>query len=61
MNLRGDVLKRSFSFPLGPSYDSMYDNFNVAKDRYDISGDKIYYLAKSAKDGSYEVRIEELK
>jgi hypothetical protein len=39
----------------------MYDNFNVAKDRYAISGDKIYYLAKSTKDGSYEVRIEELK
>lgn len=61
MDLKGDVLRRSFSFPLGPSYDSMYDNFNVAKDRYAISGDKIYYLAKSTKDGSYEVRIQELK
>ena len=61
MDLKGDVLKKSFSFPLGPSYDSMYNNFNVAKDRYAISGDKVYYLAKSAKDGSYEVRIEELK
>ena len=61
MDLKGDILKKSFSFPLGPSYDSMYDNFNVAKDRYAISADKIYYLAKSTKDGSYEVRIEELK
>lgn len=61
MNLKGDVLKRSFSFPLGPSYDSMYNNFNVAKDRYAISGDKIYYLVKNTKDGSYEVRIQELK
>lgn len=61
MNLKGDVLKRSFSFPLGPSYDSMYDNFNVAKNRYAISGGKIYYLAKSSNNGSYEVRIEELK
>ena len=60
MNLKGDVLKRSFSFPLGPSYDSMYDNFNVAKDRYAISGDKIYYLAKSTKDGAYELRIQGL-
>ena len=60
MNLRGDILKRSFSFPLGPSYDSMYSNFNVAKDRYAISANKIFYLAKSPKDGSYEVRIQEL-
>jgi hypothetical protein len=61
MNLRGDILERSFSFPLDPSYDSMYNNFNVAKDRYAISADKIYYLAKNTKDGSFEVRIEELK
>jgi hypothetical protein len=61
MNLKGEVLRRSFSFPLGPSYDSMYGNFNVAKDRYAISGDKIYYLATSTKDGSNEVRIQELK
>ena len=61
MNLKGDVLRRSFSFPLGPSYDSMYDNFNVAKDRYAISEDKIYYLAENTKDGSYEVRTQELK
>lgn len=61
MNLKGDILKRSFSFPLGPSYDSMYSNFNVAKDRYAISANKIFYLAKSTKGGSYEVRIEELK
>jgi beta-lactamase regulating signal transducer with metallopeptidase domain len=60
MNLKGDVLKRSFTFPLGPSYDSMYDNFNVAKDRYAISGDKLYYLAKSTKDGAYELRIQGL-
>jgi beta-lactamase regulating signal transducer with metallopeptidase domain len=60
MDLKGDILKRSFSFPLGPSYDSMYNNFNVAKDRYAISGDKIYYLAKSTKDGSYELRIQDL-
>jgi beta-lactamase regulating signal transducer with metallopeptidase domain len=61
MNLKGDILKRSFSFPLGPSYDSMYSNFNVAKVRYAISANKIFYLAKSTKDGTYEVRIEELK
>jgi hypothetical protein len=61
MNLKGDILKRSFSFPLGPSYDSMYSNFNVAKVRYAISANKIFYLAKSTKDGAYEVRIEELK
>jgi hypothetical protein len=61
MDLKGHVLKKSFSFPLGPSYDSMYNNFNVAKDRYAILDDKIYYLVKSTKDGSYEVRIQELK
>jgi hypothetical protein len=61
MDLKGNILRKSFSFPLGPSYDSMYNNFNVAKDRYAISGDKIYYLVKSTKDGSYEVRIQELK
>ncbi len=61
MNLKGDILKRSFSFPLGPSYDSLYNNFNVAKDRYAISANRIFYLAKSTKDGSYEVRIEDLR
>ena len=61
MNLEGDILKRSFSFPLGPSYDSMYSNFNVAKDRYDISANKIFYLARNTTNGSYEVRIEDLR
>jgi beta-lactamase regulating signal transducer with metallopeptidase domain len=61
MDLKGNILKRSFSFPLGPSYDPLYDNFFIARDKYAISGDKIYYLAKSTKDGSYEVRSQELK
>ncbi len=61
MDLKGDILKRSFSFPLGPSYDSMYNNFNVAKDRYAISGDRLFYVTKGAKEASYEVRIQDLK
>lgn len=61
MDLKGKVLNQSFCFPLGPSYDSLYDNFNIVRDRYAISGDKIYYVAKSAKAGSYEVRIQDLK
>jgi beta-lactamase regulating signal transducer with metallopeptidase domain len=61
MNLSGDILKRSFSFPLPPSYDSMYNNFNVAKNRYAISGGKLYYLAKSTAGSGYEVRIQEIK
>jgi beta-lactamase regulating signal transducer with metallopeptidase domain len=61
MNLKGDVLRRSFSFPLGLSYESMYNNFCVAKDRYAIFEDKVYYLVQNTKDGSYELRIQELK
>jgi beta-lactamase regulating signal transducer with metallopeptidase domain len=61
MNLKGDIQRRSFSFPLGLSYESMYNNFSIAKDRYAISGDKIYYLAKKRIDGTYELRIQGLK
>lgn len=61
MDLAGKVLRTSFSFPLGPSYDSLYENFNVARDKYAISDNKLYYIAKSTTDGSYEVRIQELK
>ncbi len=61
MDLKGNVLKRSFSFPLGPSYDSMYNNFNVAKDRYTISENKLFYVTKGVKAGSYEVRIQDLE
>jgi beta-lactamase regulating signal transducer with metallopeptidase domain len=61
MDLKGNVLKRSFSFPLGSSYDPLYNNFFIVRDQYAILGDKIYYLAKNSKDGSYEVRIQDLK
>jgi hypothetical protein len=61
MNLKGDILKRSYSFPLPPSFDSMYNNFNVAKNRYTISGGKLYYLAKRATGAGYEVRIQEIQ
>jgi beta-lactamase regulating signal transducer with metallopeptidase domain len=60
MNLKGDVLRRSFSFPLGLSYETMYNNFYVAKDRYAIFGDRIYYLAKNTKGGFYALRIQDL-
>jgi beta-lactamase regulating signal transducer with metallopeptidase domain len=61
MNLKGDVLKRSFAFPLGPSYESMYNNFCVAKDQYAILSDNIYYLVKNKTNGSYGLRIRNLR
>jgi len=61
MNLRGDVLKRAFSFPLGPNYESLYNNFGIARDRYAILDDKIYYFAKNPTNGSLELRIQDLK
>jgi beta-lactamase regulating signal transducer with metallopeptidase domain len=60
MNFKGDVLNRSFTFPLGPSYESMYNNFNLAKDQYAILGNKIYYLVKSKTKNSSELRIRNL-
>jgi hypothetical protein len=61
MDLKGNVLKRSFSFPLGPAYDSLYNNFNVVRDRYAISGGKVFYLVSGTRGGPDEVRIQELK
>jgi len=60
MNLKGDILKKAFTFPLGPSYDTVYGNFSMLKGQFDILADKIYYLTHNEVTGSLDVRILEI-
>ncbi|MGB8959349.1 MAG: M56 family metallopeptidase [Candidatus Aminicenantales bacterium] len=61
MNLAGDILSRSYSFPLSPDFDRDYHNFNVSKIRYDISGGKLYVLAANEGTGRYEIHVRKLE
>ncbi|MCJ7587107.1 MAG: M48 family metalloprotease [Candidatus Aminicenantes bacterium] len=58
MNLKGDILKRSFSFPLSSAFDLDYNNFNVSSIRYDICDGQIYFLMKDEKTNGYELHIQ---
>ena len=60
MNLKGDILKRSFSFPLSSAFDLDYNNFNVSSIRYDICDGKIYFLMKNEKTNGYELHIHSI-
>jgi len=61
LDLKGNILKRSFSFPLDQTFDSNYQNFSVAKIRCDIRGGKIYFLMKNEKTDSYELHIQDIE
>jgi len=61
MNLKGDILKRSFSFPLSSDFDPDYHNFNVSKIRYDISQGKIFFLTANERTGVYELHVQALE
>ena len=56
MNLKGDIIKRNFVFPLHP-YGSLY---NLSSE-YDIHGDKIFYLTYNYQNDVYELNITEIK
>jgi beta-lactamase regulating signal transducer with metallopeptidase domain len=61
LDLKGQILKRSFSFPLDQTFDSDYQNFSVAKIRCDIRDGKIYFLMKNEKTASYELHIQDIE
>jgi len=61
LDLKGNVLKRSFSFPLDSTFDPEYHNFAVAKMGCDIRGGKIYFLMKNEKTASYELHIQDIE
>jgi len=61
LDLKGNILKRSFSFPLDQTFDSDYQNFSVAKIRCDIRGGKIFFLMKNEKTDSYELHIQDIE
>jgi beta-lactamase regulating signal transducer with metallopeptidase domain len=61
LDLKGNILKRSFCFPLDQTFDSDYHNFSVAKIRCDIGGGKLYFLMKNEKTDSYELHIQDIE
>ena len=61
MDLKGDILKRSFSFPLHSDFDPSYNNFNVAKRLYAIYDGRIFFLMKNEKTNAYELQIKSIE
>jgi hypothetical protein len=60
MDLRGKVLKRSFSFPLPPFQDPSY-SFTLFSNEYEIYRDHIYSLAYNYETDIYELHITPIK
>jgi beta-lactamase regulating signal transducer with metallopeptidase domain len=61
LNLKGELIKKTYSFPLDPAFDANYHNFSVAQDSCDIRDGKIYFLAKNEKTAAYELHIQEIE
>lgn len=56
MNLKGDIIKSTYVFPLHP-YGSLY----TLSSEYDIHDDKIFYLSYNYQNDVYELNIAEIK
>jgi hypothetical protein len=56
MNLKGDIIKRTFSFPLHP-----YGDLYALNYEYDIHGDKIFHMSYNYQTDVYELLITEIK
>jgi hypothetical protein len=56
MNLKGDVIKRSFAFPFLP-----YIPNSLYNDRYDIYENHLYYLRYNDQNDVYELHITEIE
>ncbi len=61
MNLKGDILKRGFTFPLSSDFNPSFHNFNAAKMQCAVRGGKVYFLAKNEKTNGYELRIQAIE
>ncbi|UCE41724.1 MAG: hypothetical protein JSV17_01650 [Candidatus Aminicenantes bacterium] len=60
MDLDGEILKRSFSFPLPPYQDPSY-SFTLFSNEYEIFRNKIYNLSYNLETDIYELRITPIK
>ena len=60
MDLEGNILKRSFSFPLPPYQNASY-SFTLFSNEYEIYQDKIYNLAYNYETDIYELHITPIK
>ena len=56
MNLKGDIIKRTFSFPIHP-----YGDLYALNYEYDIHDDKIFYMSYNYQTDVYELHINEIK
>ncbi len=60
MDLKGNILKRSFSFPLAPYQHPSY-SYTLFSNEYEICQDKIYSLAYNDETDTYELHIDPIK